>query len=59
MLSSEENGETVEGVGGKAGMSPSAEEEGKDETPSDEKTSLPASEVAADKEVEQSVQVNN
>ena len=70
MLASEENGETVEGDGEKAGMSSSEEEEGKDETslpssPSDEmrwKASLPASkerrEVAADKEVEQSMQVN-
>lgn len=69
MLASEENGETVEGGGEKAGMSSSEEEEGKDETslpssPSDErrsKASLPASkerrEVAADKEVEQSMQL--
>ena len=72
MLSSEENGETVE-AGGEvaAGMSSSGEEEGKNETslpspPSDErrsKASLPASEVrrevAADKEVEQSMEVSN
>ena len=68
MLASEENGETVEGGGEEAGMSSS---EGKDETslpssPSDErrsKASLSASkerrEVAADKEVEQLMQVNN
>ena len=68
MLSSEENGETVEGGGEEAGMTSS---EGKDETslpssPSDErrsKASLSASkerrEVAADKEVEQLMQVNN